>query len=303
MAFLGRRGGAAALTSADIPDNSITAAKIVDGAVDFQNELGFLENKATTQNLSGTYSTERMYLNDSYTLTGDVTVTGHLALGSIADEDIVITQDSTERTITGSGTLEAGEVLSSKETDLTGMTGELGSVVTGSPTLNLSNTTQFPAGHTLSWISHAEPSTSLSLASLGQSGYNILAVGGTVRSATVLSGNKLWITMSGGFIRFAGTASEASAGFIYTTSGTDPGNVSHGGTVPSTVVLNGLGVSSNNATSYRGLGTVQFLYENTTNSSVTVKFRPCIKNQGVNWAWLNTDTQHQINFTIVSIQG
>ena len=33
MAYLGRKGASAALTSADIPDNSITAAKIVDGAV------------------------------------------------------------------------------------------------------------------------------------------------------------------------------------------------------------------------------------------------------------------------------
>ena len=133
MATLGRSPGAAPLTSADIPDDSITAAKIVDGAIDFQDEIGFLENKATTQNLSGTYSTERMYLNDSYTLTGDVTVTGHLALGTVADADVVITQDSTERTITGSGTLESGELLSSKETDLNGMT--------GSPAINLGNST------------------------------------------------------------------------------------------------------------------------------------------------------------------
>jgi len=150
MAYLGRRGASAALTSADIPDDSITAAKIVDGAVDFQNELGFLENKATTQNLSGTYSTERMYLNDSYTLTGDVTVTGHLALGSIADEDIVITQDSTERTITGSGTLEAGNVLQDTHgTDLTGMTGELGSVVTQATGYTLGSGVTFPAGHVI----------------------------------------------------------------------------------------------------------------------------------------------------------
>ena len=155
MSYLGRRGASAALTSADIPDDSITAAKIVDGAVDFQNELGFLENKATTQNLSGTYSTERMYLNDSYTLTGDVTVTGHLALGSIADEDIVITQDGTERTITGAGTLEAGNVLQdTHRTSLTDMTVTLGRAITGSPTLNLGHTTgtlgsavTFPPGH------------------------------------------------------------------------------------------------------------------------------------------------------------
>jgi hypothetical protein len=145
MPYLGRRGALAPLTSADIP------AGIVEGT-----DIAFLEN-SSGQTLAGTYSTERMYLsgrtgsapNDyNYKLEGDVTVTGHLALGTIADEDVVITQDSTERTITGSGTLESGEVLSSKQTDLTGMTGELGSAVTGSPNLNLGNAT-FPAGHVI----------------------------------------------------------------------------------------------------------------------------------------------------------
>jgi len=115
----------------------------------------YIENATATQNLSGTYSTERLYFNDSYTLTGDVTVTGHLALGTVADSDVVITQDSTERTITGSGTLESGNVLQdTHRTSLTDMTGELGSVVTGSPNLNLGNATgtlgsgvTFPAGH------------------------------------------------------------------------------------------------------------------------------------------------------------
>ena len=114
MSYLGRKGAVAPLTSADIP------VGIVEGT-----DIAFLENASGTQNLGGTYSTERMYLNDSYTLTGDVTITGHLALGTVADSDVIITQDSTERTITGSGTLESGEVLSSKETDLTGMTGTL----------------------------------------------------------------------------------------------------------------------------------------------------------------------------------
>ena len=89
-------------------------------------DIAFLENASGTQNLGGTYSTERMYLNDSYTLTGDVTITGHLALGTVADSDVVITQDSTERTITGSGTLESGNVLQdTHRTSVTGMTGTL----------------------------------------------------------------------------------------------------------------------------------------------------------------------------------
>ena len=142
MSYLGRRGALAPLTSADIP------VGIVEGT-----DVAFLENASGTQNLGGTYSTERMYLNDSYTLTGDVNVTGHLALGTIADEDIVITQDSTERTITGSGTLEAGNVLQdTHSTDLTGMTGvlansvqdnvtRLGTVTTGTFNGTLDSTT------------------------------------------------------------------------------------------------------------------------------------------------------------------
>ena len=154
MAYIGRPGATAPLTSADIPDNTITASKIVDGAVDFQNELGFLENASGTQNLTGTYSTERMYLNDSYTLTGDVTVTGHLSLGTIADSDVVITQDSTERTITGSGTLESGRLMNDYQSSLTGMTGELGSTVTQASGYTLGSGVTFPAGHILQVVNY-----------------------------------------------------------------------------------------------------------------------------------------------------
>jgi microcystin-dependent protein len=139
MAYLGRQASKAALNSSDIPDNSITTAKIVDdnvtaakipaGAV--SSDVLYLENNTSTQDLSGTYSTERLYFNDSYQLTGNVTVTGHLSLGTIADEDVVITNDSSARTIDGSGTLESGDLLDQDRPDLTGMTGELGSTVIG----------------------------------------------------------------------------------------------------------------------------------------------------------------------------
>ena len=79
-----------------------------DGAVIFD---GSIQQKTTTQNLSGTYSTEQLFLNDSYTLTGDITVSGHLALGTLADADIEIINDLTVREITGDGVLEAGELL------------------------------------------------------------------------------------------------------------------------------------------------------------------------------------------------
>ena len=124
MSYLGRRGAVAPLTSGDIPDG------VIEG-----RDIAFFENGSTTQNLSGTYSTERMYLNDSYTLTGDVNITNHLALGTVANSDVVITDDGSTRTITGSGTLETGELINERQTSLTGMTGELGSAVTGSPAI------------------------------------------------------------------------------------------------------------------------------------------------------------------------
>jgi len=132
-----------------IADDAITAEKYALEA------SGYVAN-TTNQDLSGTYSDNRLYTSDAYTVTGDVNVTGHLALGSVADSDIVITQDSTERTITGSGTLESGRLLNDVPS-LTGMTGELGSAVTGSPNLNLGNSS-FPAGHVIQVVSDTNES-------------------------------------------------------------------------------------------------------------------------------------------------
>ena len=53
---------------------------------------GGINQKAAAQDLSGTYANERMYINDAYTLKGDVSITGHLALGSISSGDIVISE-------------------------------------------------------------------------------------------------------------------------------------------------------------------------------------------------------------------
>tara|TARA_B100001250_G_scaffold354744_1_gene328780 strand:- start:3794 stop:4849 length:1056 start_codon:yes stop_codon:yes gene_type:complete len=102
---------------------------------------GGINQKAAAQDLSGTYANERMYINDLYSLKGDVNITGHLALGSISSGDIVISDDGNNREISGTGTLETGGILQERNTLLTGMTGELGSTVTGSPNLNLGNAT------------------------------------------------------------------------------------------------------------------------------------------------------------------
>ena len=200
MAYLGRKGAVAPLTSADIP------VGIVEGT-----DIAFLENASGTQNLGGTYSTERMYLNDSYTLTGDVTITGHLALRTVADSDVVITQDSTQRTITGSGTLEAGELLHRPDTsDLTGMTGELGSAVTGSPNLNLGNAT-FPAFaksfFVKGWVTFNQSSNTI------LSSYNVSSISHPATGRTIIN----WDTDFGSAnYAISGMASDSSNPLIMT---------------------------------------------------------------------------------------
>ena len=200
MSYLGRKGAVAPLTSADIP------VGIVEGT-----DIAFLENASGTQNLGGTYSTERMYLNDSYTLTGDVTITGHLALGTVADSDVVITQDSTERTITGSGTLDAGNVLQdTHRTSVTGMTGELGSAVTGSPNLNLGNAT-FPAFaksfFVKGWVTFNQSSNTI------LSSYNVSSISHPATGRTIIN----WDTDFGSAnYAISGMASDSSNPLIMT---------------------------------------------------------------------------------------
>ena len=200
MAYLGRKGAVAPLPSADIP------VGIVEGT-----DIAFLENASGTQNLGGTYSTERMYLNDSYTLTGDVTITGHLALGTVADSDVVITQDSTERTITGSGTLDAGNVLQdTHRTSVTGMTGELGSAVTGSPNLNLGNAT-FPAFaksfFVKGWVTFNQSSNTI------LSSYNVSSISHPATGRTIIN----WDTDFGSAnYAISGMASDSSNPLIMT---------------------------------------------------------------------------------------
>ena len=128
-----------------IADDAVTGDKFAGDA--------YLSNTAT-QNISGTYSENRLYTSDAYTLSGNATVNGHLTLSSIKPTADVVLTAGGAYTLTGTGVLSAGSLLAPSTTDLTGMTGELGSVVTGSPNLNLTTGTlgsgvTFPTGHVL----------------------------------------------------------------------------------------------------------------------------------------------------------
>ena len=90
---------------------------------------------STTQNISGTYSENRLYTSDAYTLSGNATVNSHITLSSVKPTADVVLTAGGAYTITGTGVLSGGSLLAKERTDLTGMTGELGSVVTGAPAI------------------------------------------------------------------------------------------------------------------------------------------------------------------------
>jgi hypothetical protein len=82
-------------------------------------------------------------------LSGNATINSHLTLSSVKPTADVVLTAGGAYTLTGTGVLSGGSLLAKANTDLTGMTGELGSVVTGSPALNLGSFTgDLPVGVT-----------------------------------------------------------------------------------------------------------------------------------------------------------
>ena len=116
-----------------IADNAITAAKIPEDAISGReiSEATYLAN-TTTQNISGTYSENRLYTSDAYTLSGNATINSELVLSTVKPTGDVVLTDDGARTITGTGVLSGGDIYG--KNTLTGMTGTLGTGV-------------FPSGH------------------------------------------------------------------------------------------------------------------------------------------------------------
>jgi hypothetical protein len=130
------------------PSRAITSADIAQGAVTL-NDISFTDMPANLD-ISGTIDKHTMRLAEGVTVTGDITISDNLILSKISDDGvgITLTNDSSTRTITGSGSIEASTLAQTPNASLTGMTGTVGSGVTGSPNLNLGNAT-FPAGHVI----------------------------------------------------------------------------------------------------------------------------------------------------------
>ena len=120
MAYLGTPPRSRVLSSADIAEGAVTL-----------NDISFTD-QPTNMDITGTYDKHTMRLADGITVVGDVTITDNLILSKISDDGnaITLTNDSSTRTITGTGSLEASTHTQTPNASLTGMTGTIGSGVT-----------------------------------------------------------------------------------------------------------------------------------------------------------------------------
>ena len=122
-----------------IADDAITGDKFSGDA--------YLAN-STTQNITGTYSENRLYTSDAYTLSGNTTVNSELILSSVKPTGDVVLTASGAYTITGTGVLSGGTMY--PRNSLTGMTGTIGSTVTNNAGVAsgiIASSPTFPSGH------------------------------------------------------------------------------------------------------------------------------------------------------------
>ena len=120
MAYIGSPPASRVLSSADIAQGSVTL-----------DDINFTD-QPTNMDISGTIDNHTMRLADGVTVVGDVTLSDNLILSKISDDGNAMTlpNDSSTRTITGTGSLEASTLTQTPNASLTGMTGTIGSGVT-----------------------------------------------------------------------------------------------------------------------------------------------------------------------------
>ena len=112
MAYLGTPPRVKVLTSADIAEGAVTLS-----------DISFTDQPAS-MNISGNIDKHTMRLADQVVVNGDLDVTDNLILSKISDDGnaIILTNDSSTRTITGTGSLEASTLTQTPNASLTGMT-------------------------------------------------------------------------------------------------------------------------------------------------------------------------------------
>ena len=131
-----------------LPDALKSSGDTMTGALKLDGGI----KQQTSADLSGTYAYHQLMLSDAFTVAGDVTISDNLVLAKLSDDSnaITISNDTSTRTITGTGSLEASTLAQTPNASLTGMTGEISSSVlskaTFEGTLNSSTTFSGDAG-------------------------------------------------------------------------------------------------------------------------------------------------------------
>ena len=131
MAYIGAPPQNRVLSSDDIAQGAVTL-----------NDINFTD-QPTNMDITGVIDKHTMRLADGVTITGDVTISDDLVLSKISDDGnaITMTNDGSSRTITGSGSIEASTLSQTPNQSLTGMTGDIGSAVTGGAGLSVTGMT------------------------------------------------------------------------------------------------------------------------------------------------------------------
>ena len=138
MGYLGTPPRSRVLSSADIATGAVTL-----------DDISFTD-QPTSVNVSGAINKHTMRLSDEVVIDGDLNITDNLILSKISDDGnaITLTTDGSTRTITGTGSLEASTLTATPNSSLTGMTGEIGSAVTGTlgSGVTIGSGVTFPSG-------------------------------------------------------------------------------------------------------------------------------------------------------------
>ncbi len=166
----------------------------------------------TSADLSGTYAYHQLMLSDAFTVAGDVTISDNLVLAKLSDDSnaITISNDTSTRTITGTGSLEASTLAQTPNASLTGMTGTVGSGVTIGSAVNLDSAT-FPAFaksfFVKGWVTFNQSSNTI------LSSYNVSSISHPATGRTIIN----WDTDFGSAnYAISGMASDSSNPLIMT---------------------------------------------------------------------------------------
>ena len=175
-------------------------------------------------------STSRGGTAITYTNTGSGTHTWYkdvnLVLAKISDDGnpVTLTNDSSTRLLSGIGSIQAGTLTQTPNASLTGMTGEIGSAVTGT----LGSDIVFPAGHIVQIVS--DDITTAAESDNTNSGTLILVERGSniydwkKQITGVTAGNWVYVTMGFKFFSYRATTDVLGCGFGIFHSTADDGS-------------------------------------------------------------------------------